>query len=71
MGALSKFTLCCLLPTDRDVIAEEQTLPKVSPEAGGRCREICLDLLCFCSVNNGFFTAVCASLSLIALRSMW
>lgn len=28
MGALSKFALCCLLPSDWAVTAEEQTLPK-------------------------------------------
>lgn len=34
--------------------------------AAGRCREICPDLLCFCSFNNGFFFAMCANLRLAA-----
>lgn len=66
MDAFLKFILCCLTPSDWASTLEEQSLPNILSIAAGRCREICPDFLCICNINNGFFFAVCANLSLAA-----
>ena len=66
MGAFFKFVFHCITPSDWVITPEEQSLPNILSIAAGRCREISPELLCFCNINNGFFFAVCANLSLAA-----